>query len=81
MKLEIKDLSIEGVVPYDNEIASGICIEWCANIGWGQCQIYRDKSDASGKWHVDTESMSSNDDKTFLKMLLDKLADMVEVTG
>jgi len=81
MKLEIKDLSIEGVIPYDNEIASGICIEWCANIGWGQCHIYRLKTDIHNEWQCDTECMSSNEDRTFLKMLLDKLADMVEVTG
>ena len=81
MKKQVEDLSIEGVSAFNNEVAEGIVIEWCAKIGWGQCEIYRDKSDASGKWNVDTESMSSNDDKTFLKMLLDKLADMVEVTG
>ena len=81
MKHEVKDLSVENVSAYDNETSSGICIEWCANIGWGQCHISRLKSDESGKWQADTECMSSNDDKTFLKMLLDKLADMVEVTG
>lgn len=81
MKHEVKDLSVENVSAYDNETASGVCIEWCANIGWGQCHIYRLKSAGENEWQCDTESMSSNEDKTFLKMLLDKLADMVEVTG
>ena len=81
MKHEIKDLTIESIEIYDNEYANGIHIEWCANIGWGQCYIYRLKSDESGKYQADTEHMSSNNDRTFLKMLLDKLADTVEVTG
>ena len=81
MKHEVKDLTIKNVYAFDNEMFNGIQIEWCANIGWGQCDIFRAKEDAADKWQAHTESMSSNEDKTFLKMLLDKLADMVEVTG
>lgn len=81
MKHEVTDLTIDRVRAFDNELYNGIRIEWSANIGWGQCDIFREKADETSKWQAHTESMSSNDDKAFLKMLLDKLADMVEVTG
>ena len=79
MKHEITDLEITDIEPYSNAMFDGIQISWCANIGWGQCTFFKEKGD--DQWTVDTERMSSNEDKTFLKMLLDKLADMAEVTG
>lgn len=81
MKHEVKDLTIDGVHVFCNSKYAGLCIEWSANIGFGECRIFLDKTDESMKWQADTESMSSNEDKTFIKMLLDKLADMVVVTG
>lgn len=80
MKHEVKDLAIDRVHAFDNELYNGIRIEWSANIGWGQCDIFRAKEDDADKWQAHTESMSTNEDKVFLKMLLDRLADMVEVT-
>lgn len=79
MKHEIADLEITDIGPYSNAKFDGIEILWRANIGWGQCTFFKAKGD--DQWNVDTESMSDNEDKTFLKMLLDKLADMAEVTG
>lgn len=81
MKHEVKDLTIDRVHAFDNELYNGIRIEWSANIGWGQCDIFREKADETSKWQAHTETMSTNEDKVFLKMLLDKLADMVVVTG
>lgn len=81
MKAEIKGLCIEHLSAWNNEHAEGFRIEWSANVGWGQCDIFRLKSAGENEWQCDTESMSSNKDRTFLKMLLDKLADTVEVTG
>lgn len=80
MKHEVTDLTIDRVHAFDNELYNGIRIEWSANIGCGQCDIFREKADETSTWKAHTESMSNNEDKTFLKMLLDKLADMVEVT-
>lgn len=77
--MDIQDLTIDRVHAYDNELYNGIRIEWSANIGWGQCDIFRDKSDPKETWKATTECMSTNDDKTFLKTLLDKLAEMVDV--
>lgn len=80
MKHEVKDLTIDRVHAFDNELYNGIRIEWSANIGWGQCDIFHEKADETITWQAHTETMSSNEDKTFLKNLLDRLADMVEVT-
>lgn len=79
MKHEVKYLTIDRVHAFDNELYNGIRIEWSANIGWGQCDIFHEKADETITWQAHTETMSSNEDKTFLKMLLDKLADMVVV--
>ena len=81
MKHEIKDLTIDEIHVFCGDNRGGFDIAWSANIGWGHCCIYLDINDGSGKWQADTEHMSSNNDRTFLKMLLDKLADTVEVTG
>lgn len=77
--MKIENLEITEIAPYENSMWSGIKIRWCANVGFGECELFR--TTGSDQWCADTESMSSNDDKTFLKMLLDKLADMVVVTG
>ena len=79
MKREITNLEITEINPYSNPSFEGVSIYWTANIGFGECQFYKAKGDDT--WHVDTERMCSNEDKTFLKMLLDKLAEIVEVTG
>ena len=79
MKREITNLEITEINPYSNPSFDGVSIYWTANIGFGECQFY--KANGEDKWLVDTEHMCSNEDKTFLKMLLDKLAGMVEVTG
>lgn len=79
MKHEITDLEITEINSYSNPSFDGVSMYWTSNIGFGECQFYKAKGDDT--WHVDTESMCSNEDKTFLKMLLDKLAEIVEVTG
>ena len=76
---KITNLEITAISPYSNPSFDGVSIFWTANIGFGECNFYKAKGDDT--WHVDTESMCSNEDKRFLKMLLEKIADMVEVTG
>lgn len=79
MKHEITDLEITAINPYINPSFEGVSIYWAANIGFGECNFFKARGDAT--WHVDTESMSDNEDKTFLKMLLEELVGIVEVTG
>ena len=76
---KITDLEITAINPYSNPSFDGVSIYWAANIGFGECNFYKAKGDDT--WHVDTESISDNVDKRFVKMILEKVADMVEVTG
>lgn len=66
-------LEIIGIHAFDNEEYEGLQIEWRGNTGWGQCDIYR--AQGSWKWMANTEHMG----RDFLKMLLEKLADKVEI--
>lgn len=54
-----------------------IDIEWDANIGFGQYQIYKE----NGKWKADSEWMDRGDDKDFLRELMSKFIDEIEVVG
>ena len=74
---KITDLEIDNIQPYSNSKYEGIEINWSSNIGFGQCNIYKEKE--SDDWKVATEYMCSNEDKKFLKMLLEKIADLAEV--
>ena len=76
---EIKDLSIRGIETFKNreEHYEGMYIKWDANIGFGEYMLVC----KNGKWKGDSESMDRGEDKTFLKMLFDKLIEQVEVVG
>ena len=67
-----KTLVIDEWHPFVNDEYEGIRIQWVANIGFGQCDLYRPKG--SEQWKADTEFMGKN----FLKLLLEKIADEAE---
>ena len=75
---KITGLEITEINPFSNPSFQGISIYWTSNIGFGECQFY--KANGEEQWKVNTERMSNSEDKRFIKMLLEKLADMVEVT-
>ena len=51
-------------------------LSWTGNIGFGEYTLYTDREDV---WHSDSEHMDSNEDKSFLKLLLDKFVEGLEV--
>ena len=73
--LEIGD--VEVVNREGSETDAAVIIPWQANTGWGEYTLYR----KNGKWLADSECMDSGEDKGFLRVLLDKLVEEVEVTG
>lgn len=75
--MDIKDLSVDEVVVHSNDKYSGLTLSWSANIGWGELSIYKDNSD--GKWKADTEYMCNEENKDFIKMVLDKWVEDMEV--
>lgn len=54
----------------------GIGIDWSGPIGWGQLVLYWSDDN---KLHADTEHLSSNEDKYFIKTILNLLPDFIEV--
>ena len=52
-------------------------LQWDSNIGWGEMTFYTDKE--TKQINVETECMSDNDDKRFIKLVLDKFIEKLEV--
>lgn len=63
------NLKIDNFYPFVNEQFMGITIEWSSNIGFGQYTIY--KPTDSDKWAADSEGMDDNQDKEFIKSLME----------
>lgn len=55
-----------------------ITISWNANIGWGEYSLYCE----DGEWKGDSERMDTkNGEKKFLRALLDKFIEEIEIVG
>ena len=79
MKTKVEDLSIENVEFFDNNTREGIYLSWSANIGFGEVKIFREKYTET--WKADTECMCSNDDKEFMRMVLNAWVEQIEIEG
>ncbi len=77
--MEIKDLEITEVETQTYLATEIITIRWRANIGFGEYELWYDAND--DKWRGHSECMDCGDNKDFLKMLLEKFAEKVEVVG
>lgn len=76
-KEEIKIVDMEVEAFRNNNETDVIIISWQGNIGWGEYTLYKEKG--SDQWKGDSECMDRNEDKNFLKMLLEKFAESVDV--
>lgn len=76
------NLEIESVHAFDNEKYNGIRISWSAkNIGFGDCDILFEDGGGGTVISADTECMCNNNDKEFLRALLNELVDMTTIIG
>ena len=75
--------------PFVNEKYEGFILGWDSNIGFGELTISK-SHDNSGKdyhkiefkdgdWEIQTECMSDNNDKEFIKLVLDKFIEKLNV--
>ena len=72
------DLIVTDVLPFAHERASGFTIQWDSeDIGFGEYTIYR-RAD-SEKWEAQSEHMDSNEDKAFIKELMKKFIDELDI--
>ena len=58
---------------YDERV---MILSWTGSIGFGEYTLYTDRE---GVWHGDSEHMDSNGDKSFIKLLLEKWIEKMEV--
>ena len=75
--MTIKNLKIDNVNCFNNNHGNGVVISWSANIGFGELTLYREEGD--DKWEAYTECMCNNEDKEFIRMVLNKWVDEMEV--
>ena len=76
-EIEIYDVGLKSI--FDNEKYEGFKLNWDSNIGFGEMTFFKDKRDENPHWKVDTECMSDNEDKEFIKLVLLKFADKIDV--
>lgn len=77
--MDFNHLEIDAIRPANLQACpnGGVVIEWSANnIGFGQMDMWWEKD---GRIHVDTESMSNNANREFVKKIFDMLAERVVV--
>lgn len=67
--LEIDDISFWGTGNYYN---GGLKIDWSGNMGWGELDIVIDKNN---KLVAFTECMDTNEDKKFVKKIMELLVE------
>ena len=77
--MTIENLQIDEVNCFENSRGNGVIFSWSANIGFGELTIYQGNNDS--KWKADVECMCNNDDKEFIRMVLNKWVDEMEVDG
>lgn len=90
---EVK-VNVTGIIPFCNSEYAGIKLIWDGNIGFGEYTIYSEDKDKQGlwvdmpeecqeyvysKWNGKSEYMDSNDDKWFIKKLLESLVEQMEI--
>lgn len=77
--MTIENLQIDEVNCFENIRGKVVNISWSANIGFGELTLYQQSED--GKWKAHTECMCNNDDKEFIRMVLNKWVDEMEIKG
>lgn len=69
INLQISDIEIS---------PKGLVIYWSSNIGFGTYALWQNDD---GNWYGDSEYMDKNEDKAFIRKLMNLFVDMLDVTG
>ena len=73
------NLEINHVGVFKNESEAGLWFDWSSEIGFGEYNIYRDLK--THEWKGESEYMDSNEDKAFLKELMNKFIDKINIVN
>ena len=76
---KIENIKIEDVWCNMKDERQCIVIAWNSYFGWGEITIYRDSPDS--EWEVDSERMSNNEDKEFIRSVMNAWIDSMNVSG
>lgn len=60
---------------FKNEKYEGFMLQWDSNIGFGEMTFIKDENNIN----VETECMSDNNDKEFIKLVLNKFIEKLNV--
>lgn len=71
----IEDVTLDYTFDNIEKGYKGFCLNWTGNIGFGQMTFLK----KNGKLQVETECMSNNEDKEFIKLVLDKFIEKLNV--
>ena len=63
---------------FNNDGVQGMVLSWHGNTGFGEYTLWKT---LDGEYMCDSEYMETEDDRWFLKLLLDELRKMVTVGG
>lgn len=73
-EIVINDVELDYV--FHNEgVNNGFCLNWDSNIGFGQMTFISDGKTVK----VETECMANNENKEFIKLVLDKFIEKLNV--
>lgn len=72
-EIVIDDVEIDSC--FKNEKYEGFILNWDSNIGYGQMTFLKNEDAIE----VETECMSDNEDKEFIKLVLDKFIEKLKV--
>lgn len=71
----IDDVTIDYTFDNQDKGYKGFCLNWDSNIGFGQMTFIKQGNELK----VETECMSDNQDKEFIKLVLNKFIDKLNV--
>lgn len=74
-RIEIDNIEIEAFESAEKE--GRICIKWTGNIGWGEYLLWQEE----GVWYADSECLDNNNDKEFIRKLLNKFIEQIIIKG
>lgn len=76
---EIVIHSIDEFSGFKNEKYEGFRLAWDSNIGFGEMLFSKKVNDKDATWEVQTECMSDNNDKEFIRLVLDRFIEELDV--
>ena len=78
-EIVINDVDLDFVFDEEKRLEVGFCLNWDSNIGFGQMTFIKKGIDGHATLNVETECMSDNGDKEFIKLVLDKFIEKLNV--